>query len=116
MIGHSESQTGTPQIFASVRCFHTRQCKVGVFPDGGDRLGVTAGLSDYNTVELPSCNLPQAFFLSVSVRRQTAAFFMLLSRTSFGRRAAFSSSPKMCSYCGITGSFVSNTRSDGFST
>ena len=45
-----------------------------VFPDGGDRLGVTAGLSDYNTVELPSCNLPQAFFLSVSVRRQTAAF------------------------------------------
>ena len=45
-----------------------------VFPDGGDRLGAAVELSDYNTVELPFCNLPQAFFLSVSARRQTAAF------------------------------------------
>ena len=42
-----------------------------VFPDGGDRLGAAVGLSDYNTVELPFCNLPQAFFLSAAGRRQT---------------------------------------------
>lgn len=37
-------------------------------------MGAAVELSDYNTVELPFCNLPQAFFLSVSARRQTAAF------------------------------------------
>ena len=81
MIGHSESQAGTPQIFASVRSFHTRQCNGRVFPDDGDRLGAAAGLSDYNTVELPSCNLPQAFFCLFQRAVKHAAFFMLLSRT-----------------------------------
>ena len=71
MIGHSESQAGyAPDICFRPKFSYT-PVQGQVFPDGGDRLGAAVGLSDYNTVELPFCNLPQAFFLSAAGLRQT---------------------------------------------